>query len=241
MLQTAIDQGARNPFTADALISRMVGSVSADAQFNLGDVKRLLRTFRLTDPGSIAMQTLPVVAGSQGRLVLRQPDAEHMLETLRTFTTPIFKPQTVAPREVTVAVRNGTSRAGAAKDATTAFASFGFVTVPPTSAKRVAKTEVHFAPAGASKAILVARYLGGAATLVPETTLAGADVVVVIGPDFRGVTKPGTAVSTTVGAPTSTTRPVPTTTTTAPKPNPGVEPAGTPPNSIGAQLIGCNR
>ena len=240
MLQTAIDQGARNPFTADALISRMVGSISADAQFNLGDVKRLLRTFRLTDPGSIAMQTLPVTAGTQGRLVLRQPDAEHMLETLRTFTGTLFKPVAVVPAQVTVEVRNGTRKVGVAKQATTDFASFGFVTVPPGTVAPAAQTEVHFAPAAASKAILVARYLGGAAKLVPETTVTGADVVVVIGPDFRGVTKPGTPVASTA-PPTSTTRPVPTTTTTVPKPNPGTEPAGTAPGSIGAQLIGCNR
>lgn len=243
MMQTAIDKGARNPFVADSLVTKMVGSISADAEFNLGDLKRLLRTFRLTDPGSIAMETLPVEGGRNGRLVLRQPAAEEMLQRLRTFARPLVAPKPVAPSSVTVEVRNGTGRSGVGRDASTALQGFGFHTLEPTSAVPVDRTEIHFTTATANKAFTLLQHLGGVGTLVPDASIAaGTDVVLVLGRDFAGVAKPGTSlVTTTTVPPTTTTTPKPTTTTTPPKPNPGREPSGTDPTTIGAQWVGCAR
>ena len=94
-------------------------------------------------------------------------------------------------------------------------------------------TEVRYGPADKTKAQLVLAYLGGAGKLVSlDSTPAGADVVVVLGRDFRQVTAPAT--STSGAAPTARRH------ARAPRPRPVLRPiraapfrkpaASTPPN-----------
>ena len=65
----------------------------------------------------------------------------------------------------------------------------------------VDRTEVRYHPGDEAKAQLVAGTLPGAG-LVPDSTLSGTDVVVVLGKDFTkvGTTSPAAAPSTTTAA-----------------------------------------
>ena len=79
------------------------------------------------------------------------------------------------------------------------------------------------------------RYLGGVGKLVEELSFVDADVIIVLGADWRGVIDPRTTTTTRPRSTTSTT-PSPTTVVL---PNPGTPPEGTPANKIGKQWIGC--
>ncbi|MDQ1521766.1 MAG: LytR cell envelope-related transcriptional attenuator, partial [Actinomycetota bacterium] len=86
-------------------------------------------------------------------------------------------------------------------------------------------TEVRYGPGGLKKAQLVAAYLG-VGKLRGTKNVAGADVTVVIGRDFKQVTAPTTA------PPTTTT--IKPTATTGPPANPGQTPGVAP-----QPIVGC--
>ncbi len=241
LLQASVNQGVGNPLTANALISKMVKNIGRDSEFNVGDVRRLLNSFSVTSPASVPMLTLPVTSGRNGNLALLQPDAEALLQRLRTFAPPPPTTTTTVPAiktsQVRVFVRNGMGVNKAAATANRALSRLGFQTTTVDSVAKIARTEVRYTSANAGKAFLVAKYLGGVGKFVIDTTLPAGDVVVVLGADWKGVVDPAT---------TKTTTPRTTTTTApnakdAPKPNPGSPPAGTNPKTIGAQFIGCRR
>ena len=238
LMQNGVDRGAQNPRTGLKLVDKMVNFVGSDDQFNLGDVKRLVNTFSVTDPGSVPMETLPVQSGSNGRLQLQEPAAETMLARLRTFSPVAPKVTTttaaIKNRDVQVLLRNGTSIVDSATKANRQLRALGFQTTDAESVDGVATTEIHYTAQGAGKALVLVKYLGGVGKLVQEATIPEGDVVVTLGADWRGIVDP---------ASTTTTRPRTTTTSAgaaeAPKPNPGKPPADADPKSIGGQFIGC--
>ncbi len=122
LLQTAINKGFRNPFTALRFAGKMARSVAVDSKFGEGDLKRLISTFRFTDPGAVQMLTVPTVPGSGG-LVLAS-DAETVLSRLRTFAPKPAAPPTYkyTPAQVKIEVRNG-SGVGTSSPTTVAGAS----------------------------------------------------------------------------------------------------------------------
>src|SRR5205823_3528667 len=91
----------------------------------------------------------------------------------------------------------------------------------------VAATEVRVTHTNLGFGQLVLRYLQGVGKVVEVPSTGTAQVVVVIGADFRGVAAPTTAATTT-------TVPAPTTTTTTLPPNPGTPPPGT--KDVGHQV-----
>ncbi len=238
LMQVGIDRGAKNPRTGLKLVDKMVNFVGSDDQFNLGDVKRLVNTFSVTDPGSVPMETLPVKSGSGGRLQLQQPEAELTLQRLRTFAPPPPKATTTTAAidngDVQVLLRNGTANPQTADTANGQLRKLGFQTTDVEVVGTVAKTEIHYTASQAGKALVVAKYLGGIGKLVQQPTIAEGDVTIVMGTDWRGVVDPAT---------TPTTRPRTTTTVPsaieAPKPNPGKPPTDADPKSVGGQFIGC--
>ena len=84
-----------------------------------------------------------------------------------------------------------------------------------------------------SIAPLLARYLGGVGKLVPDSTVRGTDVVLVVGSDWKGVTPPP-------GAPGQAAAPAPTTTTAPPAaPSNGGASSGAPAPSGGPAQPAC--
>jgi LCP family protein required for cell wall assembly len=237
LAQEAISKGARNPFTARALLEKTVPNLVRDSGMGLSDFLALVRAFRSVDPSAVQMETLPVTEGHVGGndvLFIDQAKADPMLQQLRTFITQTqpAKVPNIPPKDIAVQVLNGSGVKGIAATTKTALTGFGFAdggAAGDADRHDYAQTEVRYVPGALGKAQVVASYLGGVGQLkaLPGAS-GGAAVVVVLGRDFQSVVKPGS--HPTVPSSTSSTLP----------PNPGSTPGVTPPTTVaGKPQVGC--
>jgi hypothetical protein len=107
----------------------------------------------------------------------------------KTCTTPTPKPpkNLPTPSEVSVAVGNGTDRAGLALETADALAARGFVVTSIGNADKPVKqgvAEVRYAKTDLASAIVVASYVPGAELVEVGRT---ADVALWLGPQFDGL------------------------------------------------------
>jgi LCP family protein required for cell wall assembly len=241
LAQEAISKGARNPFTAKALLQKTVGDLVRDKGMGLSDFLALVRAFRSVDPGAVQMETLPVTGAKiEGNdvLLLQEAEAESLFKQLRTFVKPETTTTTVpkiAPSQIPVQVLNGSGVKGIAAATKTALTGAGFADGGPSGdadRSTYTATEVRY-PAGAkAKAQVVASYLDGAGELVPlPAGTTGTAIVVVVGGDFTGVVRPGSTGSSVTSS---------TSTTSTVAPNPGSTPGITiPPTEKDRPQVGC--
>ena len=222
--RVAVGRLLADPLLAPDLVDGVIPELTADRGFDRSAANELVRAFVAVRDDADAMQfeTLPWTGAresGQDVLLAKKPDADVVLARLRgeapipTPTTPAgpgggasASAPAVRPVDVRVKVLNGSGVQGEAATASTAFANLGFVNGGIGNDPRgtVAKSEVRYKPGDEAKAQLVAAHVPGA-TLVADATLAGTDIVVVLGKGF-------TAVSTV----TATTAPSATTTTLSP-------------------------
>ncbi len=219
-------KAGENPLTAIDIADAVVSKLTVDEQLSQDDILRLVRTFRNVDPtqsGALEMVTLPVEESTAqaGRLEAQQPQADELLARLRVFgSTPAPAETKVRPVDVTVSVLNGSGVNLAAGKALQLLQERAFAPGTPGNTSLTDTTLVRYAPANRAKAELVARYLGGVGRLVSDPSLTDADVLIVIGKDWRGIhgqdkaAKPAATSSTS--APKSTNGKKSTSTTTAP-------------------------
>jgi LCP family protein required for cell wall assembly len=233
LAQEAISKGARNLFTAKALLQKTVPNLVKDKGMSLSDFLSLVRAFRSVDPSSVQMVTVPTsgtVIDGNDVLLLDQAGAEPIFQKLRSFTTAPVKIPKIAPSAISVQVLNGSGVKGIASSTKTALTTAGFADGGPVGdADRsdYAETQVRYIPGALGKAEVVASYLGGVGQLVALPAVTGhAAVVVVVGQDFQAVTAPGSKPTT---APTSSTLPA----------NPGSTPGVTVPPTNGGAQVGC--
>jgi LCP family protein required for cell wall assembly len=237
LAQEAIGKGARNPFTAKALLQKTVPDLVRDKGMGLSDFLALARAFRSVDPGAVQMETVPTkggYVGDQQVLFLQQSDAEPIFQQLRTFiraTKPAAVPK-IPTSQIAVQVLNGSGVKGVAATTKTALTAAGFADGGPigdADRSDYPETEVRYAQGSQDKALVVASYLGGVGQLVAlSSATSSAPVVVVIGRDFQRVVRPG---STTGSA---------TTTSSTVAPNPGFTPGITAaPTEKGRPPVGC--
>jgi hypothetical protein len=175
-----------------------------------------VNTFRKVNPNdnsSVEMLTIPN-SPDGARVVLKQPDAEQVLARLRTFGTT-SQPSTskLLPSQVRVRVLNGSGVNGAAGTALAGFQQYSFAPAGVGNTPQVSSTEIHYRPGNEDKAKLVASYLGGVGKLVSDSSISDADVVVMLAKDYKGVTAPAGARTTTT---TKGGKSSPTTQVTAP-------------------------
>lgn len=238
LAQEAISKGARNPFTAKALLEKTVPNLVRDSGMTLNDFLTLVRAFRSVDPGAVVMQTVPSHPASiQGNdvLLLDQAGAEVIFQQLRTFikTTTTTTVPKIPTNQIAVQVLNGSGVKGAAGSTKTALVAGGFTdggVAGDADRSDYQQTEVRYVPGALAKAQVVASWLGGVAVkFVPLSGPAGnAQVVVVVGRDFHSVAAPG-------GHPV-----IPTTTSSTVAANPGSTPGLTVPHSeAGRPPVGC--
>ncbi len=100
LAQASLDRGAGNPTTAFALLDDISGSLHKDQNLELSDVKGLINAFRDLDPQSIEMLTVPIVGAIEGDaqvVVLKQPEADAILNRLRTFANVVRRPARTGP------------------------------------------------------------------------------------------------------------------------------------------------
>jgi hypothetical protein len=160
------------------------------------------------DSTSIEMVTLPTVAAKDGaHLLPKEPEADQVLARLRGDASAAGDQSKILPSQVRVRVLNGSGVDGVAGGALANLQQYSFApsgaagNTSPTSA-----TTIRYRPGNLEKAQLVARYVVGSPRLQEDSTIQDADVVLVIGKDFRGIRQPaGQSTSSTSAAPTTTT------------------------------------
>ena len=247
LAQEAINKGARNPLTARALVEKIVPNLELDKSMGFQDFLSLVRAFRSVDPGAVQMVTVPTktqMIGSQSAQIVMPAQANPIFALLGSFTRST-KGTNIAPAQIRVQALNGSAVKGIAASATSALRSAGFANGgAPTDADQndYQYTLVRYRAANIDKARVVASYLGGVGLLTRVAGTGTADVVVVIGHDFRGVVAPGgRPVTTTTASATSetSTATAPAATTTTSLPNPGTTPGVTLPANARSPLVGC--
>jgi LCP family protein required for cell wall assembly len=201
--QQAVHAAEHAPWRAPDILDKMLASLQRDQKLGLSGLRALAYAFSgnagpLT---TVTLPTTPQVIDGQDALVLDASKAAPMFARLRGAddghhaTAP---PPNVAPASVRVAVENGSGVTHEGATALAALRSRGFAVISPaTDADRssYAVSEVRYAPGADAKARLVLAQLGGAGKLVALSSHPsnGADVVLVIGRDFGGISAPTTA------------------------------------------------
>jgi polyisoprenyl-teichoic acid--peptidoglycan teichoic acid transferase len=236
-LSRAIDRGARNPVTLNALLNAVDDALLLDDQLTVGQIIDIAYAFRLFNPESLQSYTLGDFVSSQmirgqSALLLNESDADPILDLFRGERGLDPTPETVRVR-----VLNGSGVANQAWDVAQALQQVGF-TVRGSDNLRggtLDRTEIRYLPGQRAHAELLARYLVVQPGLVEDLTLRQAPVELVTGSDYRGLVEPGssgedTTTTSQAGAPTATSSPTTSTTesgldgttdtTSAPQPPP---------------------
>ena len=140
LAQAAIHSVVTHPFGASELADKSVAALTRDKALKTGDLQKLVRAFKSTDPNAFPMMTLPATNGyedGQSVLLLDDAAAAPALARLRGVGGPKALPK-IAPASVHVTVENGSGVAGAAGGALGQLGADGFtVAAPATDADRL--------------------------------------------------------------------------------------------------------
>ena len=220
-IQRAIDKGVRNPITLNSLVNVGIDTVTQiDNQLTPDDLITLGRAFDTFEPDDLQTMSLDVYDDSvNGASILRLQDTEANQERFDIFKGVGQAGTGSTPAaSVRVAINNGTGATGQATEVAEAFAGLGFDTSPGTGDAEnfdFARTVVRYAPGNEATAAFVAAQVEGGADLQEVGSTYIADVIVVTGADYAGLTSelvpPPTpldgAGGTATGDPTTTTAP----------------------------------
>ena len=221
----AVASTMNDPLIAPGLADNVIPRLTVDDAFDRASFNQLVSAFLgLADGnGGLTFATLPwdgpATRDGQSVLLVKQPEADAMLSILKgqtpapTSTTAAPAAATgssgssgsstpaVRPVDVRVLVLNGSGVQGAAGEAAQSLTQLGFPSggIGNDSRGTVAKTEIRYLPGQEAKAALVGQAVPGA-TLVADSSLAGTDVVLVVGKSFPGVAKSLTPTTTAAPA-----------------------------------------
>jgi LCP family protein required for cell wall assembly len=205
LAQQTLHEATRKPWKASNLADTVLVNLTRDSKLGFGDLRGLAYAFR--QPNGVQTVTLPTkrqFIQGQDALVLDDAKAAPMLARLRgagdaSGNTAV--PAGVKPADVRISVRNGSGRTGLGAQVVNNLRDLDFAVLPPpTNADRndYATSEVRYAGGSQTKGQYVLAAIGGAGKLVPlEGDAGGADVVLVLGRDYRGVTRPNATPPTT--------------------------------------------
>ena len=158
-LNRAVNQGARNPFEMQRLITATQGEVVLDDALSLDTLLGLGERFQDFNVDTFEVVALPTDdgwAGAASVAYLREVEAQPLLAVFRgqnLFGTPNAL--------VRVDVRNGTGAAGQAADVAAALTNEGFTVVGTGDFPgHTGPTVIRYVRGGLLQAVLLARYLG---------------------------------------------------------------------------------
>jgi LCP family protein required for cell wall assembly len=218
--RSAVARTVDDPMIAPDLADHMIPNLTADPGFDRAAFNQLVQAFLgLSETsGGPTFQTLPWERGTrsgQDILLAKQPEADSVLAILRgdapiptTTTAPAgagvtggTAPAAVRPADVRVTVRNASGVQNAAGTTSQKLTQLGFVPGNAENDPRgtIEHSEVRYASSDLAKAQLVASYVPDA-QLVPDSSLSGTDIVLVVGKSFQGL-----GATATTGAPAATT------------------------------------
>jgi LCP family protein required for cell wall assembly len=198
LMQKAISAGIHNPITANSLISSAVHDVTIDNKLSSSNILGLVMQFRSLSPNSLPTYTLPTtptVIGGADVLRLQQPAGT---QTVNQFLGKGQPPapsapaaSALSPADVKVQVLNGSGTTGQAAQAAGQLRSAGFVVAGTgnDAGTRTATSEVLYAPGKQQAAQLLQGRVGGGANIQQDPALQGADVSLVTGTSFSGITQ----------------------------------------------------
>jgi len=211
----AVKKSINDPLKANDIADKAIVQLTADEGLGRSDINKLINAFRsvdVNDPNSIQMTTFPTTIGPTNTglgsvLVPREPEADQVLASLRSLTSPTEEEEGPSPSSIRVRVFNGSGVDGAAGQTSGALQQQGFGTagIGNNPAGNVATTQIRYRPGSEAKARVVQRYVGGVGQLVQDSGIVEADVVLVLGRDFGGVTPPSGASAPTAGDTTPAT------------------------------------
>ena len=213
-----------------------------DSGFSKSQLLSLAKRFRSINPANLPSATLPTTPATiQGNdvLLLKEPDAQQAIaeflgETPTAPATGVLGPvpSNVAPASVRLSVRNGSGRTHEATTVAAGLRRDGFDVVSYGDADNhnYVTTTIRYAPGAEDKARYVASAVQGAVQLQPDATIYGADVVLITGQSYSGLSALPASGSATTVAPSTTTPP--TTVAPAAPPTTAYELPGTPPGFV---------
>jgi len=208
----AVLKGLNNPLTANEITDRVLENLKIDESLTKDDIFGLIDAFRTVNPNdtsALEFVTLPWANGppqkGQSVLFTKEPDAGALIARLQDFSgNQSTRARNVAPSAISLKVRNASGADGTAAGAIAELTRLGFVGAGVGNDGRgtVAVTEVRYKPGAFDKGKTVLQYVKPNARLVEDSSIKGADVVIVLGVDFESIVEPSV-----VPTPTSTPSP----------------------------------
>ncbi len=191
-IQRAIDQGVRNPITLNSLVNVGIDAVGAvDTELGPDDLITLGTAFRSFEPEQLQTMSLDVYDDTvDGAAILRLQDTEANQQRIDIFKG-LGDGVSGQSGSVRVAVNNGTGDSGQATDVAEGLGALGFDTSPGTGDAEdfgFTRTLVRYQPGNEAAAQYVAAQLVNGADLEEVGATYVADVIVVTGTDYAGVT-----------------------------------------------------
>jgi LCP family protein required for cell wall assembly len=237
-----VNSSITNPLAINSLIGAAVGNLTIDDTLTQGDLLHIADVFRGLPASNLTTETLPTVAytssGGAAALKEAQPYAQNLINQFNaigstpttTTTTPAKGKSkstgtttTTPPREpaseVEVDVLNASSASGIAHTTASALTAQGFQVneVGDASTRLSAGNppEILYGPSGVEAANTLASAIDGSVTLVPDASLTGSTIELLLAGTALTVGSPGSS-SNGATATTTTTAPSAATTTTIP-------------------------
>jgi len=198
------------------IVSSTADNISLDSKFGVGDLIALGKSFKGFSGDQIQSHALPVyldmTSGGASILRLNAAAAEEVFNVFRGLP-----PGTVTPGSVTVGVSSASGVKGRGADVANQLKALGYLaSAVGDVTKTQSATVVKFKPGFEGQADLLARQLGGGATLQEDKTLSSkTPVVLTLGTSFTGVLPQATPAPTTTtleGSPATTAPTGPVTT-----------------------------
>ena len=221
-MKKAIQRGARNPATLNALINTGVRNVTIDDAFTSSDILRLGKRFRSLEPDAVETIALPTEGArisGQSALKLKQPEAQEVIDRFNgkvddppPAATPQGAPEpvpSIAPNRIRVRVLNGSGKEGQATEASAALREAGFSVTGTGDADsyRYTRPVIRYGTGQRGKALVLQTKVVGA-ELKEDAAIRGIDLVLVTGSEFKGLgaaAGAGAGADGSTGAPTTTT------------------------------------
>lgn len=223
----AFKKAEKDIFAANDIANSIVSKLGVDDALAKDHAQMLafVRIFRDVNPAdATGLETLTLPVQGEGTipkpLVMKQPDADELLQRLNKFGGPLPLARNLPPQQIHVRILNGTGVRGQANGVLQQMTSLGFVPAGVSDAPHATQTEVHYRPEILAGARTVQGYLGGAGQLVDDTNLPDSTVVVLLGDDFKQVITPEQVLQNAIAQGATSTTTLPTTTTTEKVTNP---------------------
>jgi LCP family protein required for cell wall assembly len=236
-----VNSSITNPLAINSLIGAAVGNLTIDDTLTQGDLLHIADVFRGLPASNLVTETLPTVAytssGGASALKEAQPYAQNVINqfnaigstptTTTTTTTPkghkATTTTTTAPKEpadqVSVDVLNASTASGIAHTAATALTAQGFVVNEigdaSTELSAGSPPQILYGPLGTEAANTLASAIAGPVTLMPDATLTGSTIELLLSGTAPTVGAVGSS-SNAATATTTTTTTTPATSTTIP-------------------------